>query len=436
MSHNNTVTFPTKEIPIVDHANVLVVGGGPAGVSAAICAARQGASTLLVERYGYLGGLATGALVIHLDDMYFEDQITVAGIVAEFQDRLEQCGGLLRPPKEELFRIEPELYHKWNWWGLVEGWGRQEIAPVVYRSAFDVEIGKQVLFEMVREAGVRLRLHSFCLSALMEGNQVQGVVLASKSGLQAVKADIVIDTTGDGDVFSSAGAEFEHGGMIISTPHYMAGVDSERVRSFVEAEPEMAQELNRQVQKIYGASWYRWFYPTTNPGVVWCDCPHFPGYDALNVEHLTELEVEGRRRAFEVLAFVRQHYPGFEKAYIARTADQIGVRQSRLLKGEYILRMDDIRNHTAFTDRVGRGAGYYYPYRSLLPRRVENLLVAGRHFSAEPVAQKVAREWPPCMVTGQAAGTAAALALDQNISVRAVEIESLQQKLLAQGVLL
>jgi hypothetical protein len=433
---NKTVILPAQEIPVIDQVDVLVVGGGPAGVSAAVCAARKGAHTMLVDRYGYLGGLVTGAMVILLDDMYHEDQITVAGIVSELQDRLQSLGGLIRPEKEDIFQTIPELYKKWNWWGLVEGWGNKEIAPVVYRSSFDVEICKQVLFQMVEEAHVKLRLHSWCTAAITEDNQVKGAIFFSKSGYQAVEARIVIDTTGDGDVFSSAGAEFAHGEYLISTPHFISNVDTEKVRKFFEEEPDAARELDRQVRQIYGASWNRWFYPTINPGVVWCDCPHFTGFDAINVEHLTHLEIEGRKRAWEVLEFVRKNYPGFEKANILHTACQIGIRQSRLLKGEYILTVDDIRSHTRFEDRVGRGGGYTYPYRSLLPRKIDNLLVAGRHFSADPIAQRAAREWPPCMVTGQAAGTAAALAISRNVKARDVDISELQRTLLEQGVLL
>jgi len=426
------------EAPVVADVDVLVVGGGPAGVAAAVCAARHGANTMLVERYGYLGGLATGALVVLLDDMYHNDEITVAGILDELQDRLESLGGLVRPPKEEWFKASPELHRKWHMWPFLDQQGGKgkEPFPVVYRSVMDIETAKYVLFQMVEEAGVKLRLHSWCTSALTEGNEIKGAVLVSKSGYQAVNARVVIDTTGDGDVFASAGAEFVHGRYMISVPHYMGNVDTARAVKFVEEHPEDAMMLDKEVKRIYGGSWGNWWRLTADPTVVWCNCPHMQGYDAIDVEHLTQLEVEGRKRIWKALDFVRKNYPGFENAYISRTGDQIGVRQSRLLVGEYTLTLDDVRKGVRFEDTVGRGKGYYYPYRCLVPKNVDNLLVAGRHCSVESVAQRQTREWPPCMVTGQAVGTAAALALESGVKVRDVDIPTLQGRLEDQGVIL
>jgi hypothetical protein len=428
--------IPEMEVPVIADVDVLVVGGGPAGVAAAVCAARQGVDAMLVERYGYLGGLATGALVIALDDMYHGNQITVAGIVDELQDRLERLGALVRPPKEEWFKVSRELHKKWYWWGLLDGWGRKEPSAVAYRAIFDVETGKYVLFQMVEEAGVKLRLHSWYTTALIEDNQVKGVILFSKSGYQAVRASVVIDTTGDGDVFASAGAEYIHGGYMITVAHFMGNVDTAQAIKFVGEQPEEAKALNEQVRDIYGGSWAEWWQLTANPGVVWCDCPHISGYDGIDVEHLTYLEVESRKRIWRVLDFVRKNCPGFENAYIARTGDQIGVRQTRLLVGEYMLTKEDVTNCVQFEDAIGRGKGYYYPYRCLVPKQVDNLLVAGRHCSIEPVAQRQAREWPPCMVTGQAVGTAAAMALDSGVQVRDVHIPTLRRRLEVQDVIL
>lgn len=430
------VRIPEMEVPVIADVDVLVVGGGPAGVSAAVCAARQGVSTMLVERYGYLGGLATGGLVIGLDDMYYNNEITVAGIVDEFQNRLESMGALVRPPEEELFRVSLELHRKWYWWGLLDGWGRKEPSAVAYRALFDIETGKHVLFQMAEEAGVQLRLHSWCTAALTEDNQVKGVVLFSKSGYHVAKAKVVIDTTGDGDVFAGAGAEYVHGGYLITLIHFIGNVDTDKAIKFVEEQPKEAKALNDQVKHLHGGTWAEWWQLTANPGVVWCDSPHIPGYDGIDVEHLTYLEVESRKRIWNVLDLVRKNYPGFENAYIARTADQIGVRQTRLLVGEYVLTKEDVTNSVRFEDTVGRGKGYYYPYRCFVPQKVDNLLVAGRHCSMEPVAQRQAREWPPCMVTGQAAGTAAAIALQSGVKVRDVDVSTLQDRLKAQGAIL
>ena len=431
-----TITLPAQEVPVVDEVDVLVVGGGPAGFAAAVSAARQGANTILIERYGYLGGLANGALVIAMEDMDNGQQITVAGLVTEYAERVAQKGGLVRPAPEDLFQASDELYNKWYWFGFLEGWGRHRPAPVGYKAMIDVEVSKHVMFQMAREAGVKLRLHSWCAGALTEGKTICGVVTLSKSGLQAIKAGIVLDTTGDGDIFASAGAEYVHGQYLITVAHFMAGVDTDRVREFSEQNPDEAEALNREVRNLYGGSWREWFWFSANPGILWCDCPHIKGYDGLDVEDLTYLEVEGRERIWQVLDFVQQNYPGFENAFVSRTSDQIGVRQTRLLLGEYTVTIEDVRNSVRFGDTVGRGKAYYYPYRCFVPRNVENLLVAGRHAAFEPAAQRVAREWPPCMVTGQAVGNAAALALDSGARVRDIDVPRLQRMLEKQGVIL
>ena len=428
---SESVRIPEAQVPVAEQVDVLVVGGGPAGAAAAICAARSGANTMLVERYGYLGGLATGALVVLLDDMYYENEITVAGIVDELQDRLESLGGLVRPPEEDRFKNDVEVQHKWRMWPVIDNKG-----TVTYRSTMDIESCKYVLFQMMEEAGVKLRLHSWFTDVLMEGNEVKGAVFMSKSGLHAVNARVVIDGTGDGDVLAKAGADFVHGRYMISVPHYMGNVDTAKAVRFVDEHPEDAMLLDAEVRRIYGGSWAHWWRLTSDPTVVWCTCPHMTGYDAIDVEDLTYLEIEGRKRIWKALDFVRENYPGFENAYISRTGDQIGVRQSRLLVGEYTLTVEDLRNRVRFDDTVGRGKGFYFPYRCLLPKKVDNLLVVGRHCSVESKAQRQTRQWPPCMVTGQAAGTAVALALESGVSVRDVDIATLQARLKDQGVLL
>jgi len=166
---------------------------------------------------------------------------------------------------------------------------------------------------------------------------------------------------------------------------------------------------------------------------VWCNCPHMPGFDALKVEDLTRAEVQGRKTIHEVIELVRARMPGFANCYIVDFAPQTGVRQTRLLEGEYVMTKDDVAKRIRFPDSVARGRDYYYPYRAMLPRGVENLLVAGRHYSATPAAQKISREIPPCMAMGEAVGVAAALALDADVTVRNVDVSDIQHVLRAQG---
>jgi len=166
---------------------------------------------------------------------------------------------------------------------------------------------------------------------------------------------------------------------------------------------------------------------------VWCNCPHMPGLDGLKVEDLTRAEMQGRKHIGALLEFVRAHMPGFERCYLVDVAPQTGVRQTRLLAGEYVVDKEDLAARTRFADTIARGRDYTTPYRALLPRNVENLLVAGRHYSATPSAQKISREIPPCMAMGEAAGVAAAMALDAGVRVRDVDVAALQKKLRAQG---
>jgi len=185
---------------------------------------------------------------------------------------------------------------------------------------------------------------------------------------------------------------------------------------------------------MLGGAWDMWWLLTPRPGVVWCNCPHIPGYNGLDPEHLTHIEIESRRRFMKVIDFVRARYPGFERAYILDAAPQVGVRQTRLLDGEYVVTREDVLERRTFPDVVARGRDYYTPYRSLVPKHVDGLLVAGRCYSATPEAQRLSREIPPVMVMGEAAGTAAALSLEGNVAPRQVDVAVLQKRLVAQGV--
>jgi hypothetical protein len=191
--------------------------------------------------------------------------------------------------------------------------------------------------------------------------------------------------------------------------------------------------VNRQAKRILGGAWDLWWLRTPLPGVVWCNCPHLSGYDALSVVDLTQAQFEGRRRINEVVEYVRGHYPGFERSYLLDVGEQMGVRQSRLLRGEYVVTKDDIVERRHFRDSVARGRDYYTPYRAMVPTGVDQLLVAGRHYSATPEAQRISREIPPCMAMGEAAGVAAAQAVEKGVAVRDVDVTAVQARLRAQG---
>ena len=429
-----TVNEPGRQTPVIAETDVLVVGGGPAGQSAAVAAARAGAEVTLLERFGYLGGLASGGMVLLLDDMCGEREVSVGGIALEIIDRLERIGACVTPPKQDCFRNDAEVRDRWARWGFEELYGKKRPKPIIYSGSFDPEGWKQVSQEMVLEAGVKLRFHSWFSRAIVEDGAVRGVVVETKSGRQAILGRLVIDATGDGDVFAGAGAPGVHGSYIMTLVHRLADVDTDAAIAFERADPAAAQQLDREVKQLLGGSWEMWWLMTPRPGVVWCNCPHIPGHDGLDPEHQTKIEIEARRRFMKVAEFVRARYPGFQRAYILDAAPQLGVRQTRLLEGEYVVTKEDILERRTFPDVVARGRDYYTPYRSLVPKGIEGLLVAGRCYSATSEAQRISREIPPLMVMGEAAGTAAALSLETGVAPRKVDVTVLQKRLVAQGV--
>jgi hypothetical protein len=184
---------------------------------------------------------------------------------------------------------------------------------------------------------------------------------------------------------------------------------------------------------VIGGSWNYWWLKTPLPGVVWCNCPHMTGFDGVKVADLTAAEYEGRKRITAMVEFVRANLPGFANCHVVDVASQTGVRQTRLLQGEYVISKEDVIKRVHFADSVCRGRDYYTPYRALLPKGIDQLLVAGRHYSATPQAQRISREIPPCMAMGEAAGIAAALALEADTTVRRVDVAKLQAKVRAQG---
>src|SRR3989454_9296753 len=429
-----TVNEPGRQTPVIAETDVLVVGGGPAGQSAAIAAARAGADVMLVERFGYLGGLASGGMVLLLDDMCGDHEVSVGGQALEIIDRMEKIGACVATPKADCFTNDAEVRDRWVRWGFEELYGKKRPKPIIYSGAFDPEGWKQVSQEMVLEAGAKLRFHSWFSRAIVEDGAVRGVVVETKSGRQAIRGRLVIDATGDGDVFASAGAPGVHGSYIMTLVHRLADVDTDAAIAFERADPAPAPQLDREVKPLLGGGGGRWGALAPPPGVVWGNCPHIPGHDGLDPEHQTKIEIEARRRFMKVAEFVRGHYPGLQRAYILDAAPQLGVRQTRLLEGEYVVTKEDILERRTFPDVVARGRDYYTPYRSLVPKGIEGLLVAGRCYSATSEAQRISREIPPLMVMGEAAGTAAALSLESGVAPRKGDVSGRQKRLVAQGV--
>jgi hypothetical protein len=427
------VSAQSEQIPVVAHTDVVVVGGGPAGLSAAVSAARNGCSVTLLERYHHLGGMASGGMVLVLDDMVnMGKEIVTTGIVSEFVERMERQGGAVYPPPEDCYKSW-EMWQKWSRWGCINFHESGMPQPILHAVAFDPDAWKRVSLDLVRDAGVNLRLHSWFSEALVEDGKITGVICQTKLGRQAIKADMVIDATGDLDLAASAGADFLLGRYIVTTVFRLCDVDSDKAEAFEYSNPEEYKAIDRQARRVIGGAWGMWWLKTPLPGIVWCNCPHMTGYDGLSPEGMVAAEFEGRERMMNLLAFARENVPGFEDAKMLGGAEQMGIRQTRLLQGEYVVTKDDVKSRRHFSDSVCRGRDYYTPYRALLPKSLDNLIVAGRHYSVESEAQKLSREIPPCMSQGEAAGVAVALALKANLSLRDVNVSLIQKQMRAQG---
>lgn len=426
------VRLPEREAKVVSETDVVVVGGGPAGTTAAVSAARNGARVTLVERYASLGGMASGGFVLVLDDMVNGQEITTRGLTTEFVDRMVAKGLAVYPPEQER-GLDDAAVRKWTRWGLFDIHSSGRPKAIVYAASFDPEGWKEVSNDLVQESGLELRLHSWFSESLVEDGKLRGVVVQTKEGPQAILADVVIDASGDADVAKSAGAPLIEDDYIVTPVFRLGNVDVEAAERFEQEHPDEAKDLNRKARRILGGAWDLWWLRTPLEGIVWCNCPHLRGFSATDPVALTGAQFEGRRHINELVEYARANLPGFEDAYVVDVAPQIGVRQSRMIEGEYVVTKDDIVSRRHFQDSVARGRDYYTPYRALVPRGIDQLLLAGRHYSATPDAQRLSREIPPCMTMGEAAGVAAATALDRGVNVRDVDVLEVQKKLRAQG---
>ncbi len=433
---------PAQDIKVLTEAEVVVVGGGPGGHSAAVAAARNGAKTVLIERYGHLGGMATGGIVIqipHMSDGSEEQQI--AGLTQEWIDRLDPIGGVLVPRRNEIGSTDEKLVSYWR-----RFMGNVNKGKIEYTAWVDPELLKCVLNDMVEDAGIKLLLHSWGTRAIAEDGVVKGVVFESKSGRQAAMGKVIIDGTGDGDLLPSAGAEWEGGfdpslrSSMLALVFRIGNCDYQKYCDFRESNPDKAQSLMNEMTEIAGTRLLP--LPSPRNDVMWVN-NWIPNLDNLNVEHLTELEVSMRRMMRKGFDFMEKNIPGFENSFILDTASQTGTRGGRRVVGETRITEDDMKNERKYEDTIavfsrlgaqGTGRFAYIPYRCLVPVETEGLLVAGRSFSSDGAANNMANLIPHCIAMGQAAGIAAAMAVKEGIQPRQVDYKKLQEKLIDQDV--
>jgi hypothetical protein len=444
--------------PVGYECDVVVAGGGTAGVVAALAAARNGAKTILIDRYGFLGGsMINGAGPLHsFFNLYkafpgVEKVQVVRGIPQEIIDRMVKAGGSPGHLEQE------------------KGGSYDSVITLI-----DWEIFKGVIFDMLEEAGVKTLLHVMAVETVRDGNKVKGVIIEGKSGREAILAKTVIDTTGDGDVAAKAGAKFikQHGTTSVGMPFGMHNVDMQKLVKFLEEKDIVNQiiradkgsqiddiiRLGFQLKKIpvfqeymdkfgiwgpLGAALHENNYNYINGCTL-------KNIDAANTEVLSRAELDLRKQVMTLSEMLKEHIPGFENAYLSWTPVCIGVRYTRVIDCEHDMSLDEIVNCQRFDDEVMlygfhdcaprimiKNGGYYgIPYRAFLPKNVEGLLVAGRLITSTWDAHMSTRNTVSCMAQGQAVGTAAALAAKAGITPRALDTAKLRDALKSQGVFL
>ena len=413
--------------------DVIVAGGGPAGLGAALAAATNGAKTLLVEGRSFFGGVAAVAMWMPINRVTL-DGGRRGGVHDLFVDRLRALGA------------EAAVEGKSD---MINGDGL-DVHPDYLRLA---------AFELLEQTGCHYRLYSPAIDAVMEGDAVRGVVVQGKEGPQTFRAQVVVDATGDGDVAYRAGADMmigrEEDGrhMPVSLVFALANADVERVLAF---KSEQSQAWNALIQEAaqegyLTAPWYS-LDRTTIPGVLNVNNGAYVDLGNIDGAQSADLTVAERFGVQVAVDFVRlaraKQIPGLEDCYLMRTGAHVGVRDTRRIVGEYVLTVEDARTGAEFEAVVARkyGAidanqlyigemhsGFAYPYRSLLPTRVENLLAAGRCGSATFLGHAAGKSMGNMMALGQAAGTAAALCAAQGITPRALDVRQLQAVLRSMG---
>jgi len=436
-----TVREAARDIPVYRECDVLVCGGGPAGTAAAAAAARMGADVVLLERYNHLGGLSTGGLVIWIDRMTdWDGTQVIRGFADEVFDRLP-ADAVAGPDKAEWGSRDPA---RAAWWSHRTSAFH---GVVTWSPTIDPERLKGLSQSLLLERKVHLVYHAWIAAPLVEDGVVRGAIFESKSGRQAVRAKVVVDATGDGDVQAMAGARCEtdieeddiHHCM--NTAWLFGGVDMDRWLEFKAGQSEQFSQfmqLGRERLRFFEKPFVSW----RNDIALYMG-PRQSGYSALDVDDLTTVEIRSRELMAQHLEFYRAHAPGFEQAYLLYGAPQLGVRHARRVAGVSKVTRAQWPTGLVHADEIGvspslspRFPNISIPYGSLVPEAMDGVLACGRHLACDATSHSFLREVPQCWATGQAAGAAAAIAANRGLAPRAIDIRELQQALLAQGAYL
>lgn len=458
-----SVELPPRKAGVAAHVDALVVGGGPAGLGAAVGAAQAGARTALVERYGFLGGNATAALVMPLMSFHTQHHViekagksahflptdhgpgdpVIAGALSQLIERLIKAGGAIPPSLDTGF-----------------------VVP------FDPEIFKMTAMDLLDDHRVNMLFHAFASSIFYEKNK-KGVVLETKSGPLVITAGTIIDCTGDGDIAASAGAPYEIGrdsdklAQPMTLMFRIMEFDRDAFGEYIDAHPDQWRgvhglwDLVKKAEKEGELELPRediLFFDTPHQRELSVNSTRITRVLGTNVWDLSYAEWEGRRQTRQIAAFLKKYVPGFEDAYVGQTGVQVGVRETRRIMGDYKLTADDVLAARKFDDVIARcsypmdvhnpegrgtvlkrlppGESYDIPLRCLFPKELDDILVAGRAISGTAEAFSSYRVMPTSMATGQAAGVCAALATRHRTNPRNLAVEDVQRELARQGAIL
>jgi hypothetical protein len=471
-----TIREKARDIPVLYEADVVVVGGGPAGIGAALASGKIGARTVLIERFNCLGGLQTQG---NNPTFTFVDPAIHGGIMLEIIDRLEKEGAVKNV--NDLASWERGRFKK----GIIAAVGEENLPKRFVETeagywgrwgvSFDMECYKFLLDNMMKEANVRLFLHAFASGAIREGNTLKGIILESKEGTRAVLGKVIIDTTGEGDIAWKSGAPVmgdegfpagphkgEPGGML--NAFFIGGVDMKKYRAFQEANmPEWGEMYvgRKFIAKAKEDGAYikgeavilAPTFDVYNAGRIYVMNPIYrveTGKNCLMTEVLTDCEIDLRKQAYAVHKAVKENVPGFENSYIERTPNLPCIGNGHRIIGDHIVTIAEMREGKAHEDgvainnmppdlyeAVGRFAydilPHDVPYRALVSKEIDNLLAAGTTMSAGGFSKTSVRYCTPSICTGQAAGVAAALSANKDISPKKLDIKLLQDTLRKQG---